>query len=196
MTTEIEVHMKRVTVSCDVFQHLAQDEEPQPTTISLEVNPWLAWPDSMRVALLHLADMNAMFSDYDTFTEFKRQMEARSPIDHLTSDWTLQLDKKGDPWAVLKYLTASPKAVIDEPPYSVCPRCTHPLWQESLDMDKALLAKRYKQYPVPPYCLKCGQRFKYDVAGQLAYTAAANAEAWAKRLKREADYEQLTLVDA
>jgi hypothetical protein len=194
MTVEIEIHMKRVTINCDVFQEVPKDEEPRPTIISLDVNPLLEWPDSMRVALLHLAGLNAMFSDYNTFTEFKQQMEERKPIDHLVSDWTLQLNGKRDPWAVLKYLTASPKPVEDEPPHSACPRCGEPLWWGPVK-DKAVLAERYKTNPAPPYCLKCGQRFKYD-GGRLAYAAVANEKAWARRLSREAEAEQPTLVGA
>lgn len=184
-----------VTASMEVFQQLKKNQPAKPVTITLKINPTQAWPDSMRVALLHLADDNGMFSDYDTFTEFRTQMETLRPIDQMTSDWASQFDKDSDPWKILKYVTSSPKPVTDEPPCSCCPRCGKPLWGSPIDLDKATLLRLYKENPYPVFCLKCGQRFKYD-GDRLSYTGAANYKAWEKRLTREANVTQPSLVDA
>jgi hypothetical protein len=187
------IPLTQVTASMEVFQQLKKNQPPKPVTITIRIDPILAWPNSMRVALLHLAGENAMFSDYTTFQEFRTQMETLRPIDQMASDWASQFDKDSDPWKILKYVTASPKPVVDEPPCSCCPRCGKPLWGSPADHDKATLLLKYKQTPLPVFCLKCGQRFKYD-GDRLSYTAAANFTAWEKRLTREADAKQPTLA--
>lgn len=183
-----------VTTSLEVFQSIKKDEAPRPVTITLTINPIITYPHAMRVALLYLAGQNAMFSDYDTFSEFKRQMETLRPIEQMVSDWATQFDKDADPWKIIKYVTASPKPVVDEPPVSCCPRCNKPVWGSPADLDKSKLLDLYTKNPIPLYCLKCGQRFKYDDSSRLTYSAAANSNYWQKRLAREAQAQQPTLA--
>ncbi|MFT8442208.1 MAG: hypothetical protein ABF780_05795 [Bifidobacterium aquikefiri] len=186
--------LTHVTASMEVFQELKKTQTPKPVTITLQINPLLAWPHSMRVALLHLANQNGLFSDYDTFTEFKKQMETLRPIDQMASDWASQFDKDSDPWKIIKYATSSPKQVVDEPPYSCCPRCGEPVWGSFDHHDKPQLLELYRKRPYPEFCLKCGQRFKYD-SGRLSYTAAIEYKTWERRLSREAGADQPSLTE-
>lgn len=185
--------MKKITMSLEVFQDVPKGMAPKPTTVSLQVDPTLAWPNCMRVAMLYLASENAMFGDYTSFTEFKQQTETLRPIEQMAGEWTDQLDKKGNPWKVLSYCTASPKPVVDEPPYSICPRCGETLWGMPDGRNTRTLLGHYDANPTPVYCLKCGQRFKHD-DDRLAYTAVANSVKWSKRIKRELDHLQPTLA--
>ncbi|WEV41616.1 hypothetical protein OZX57_06400 [Bifidobacterium sp. ESL0682] len=179
-----------------MFQEVPKYAEPKPTTVTVQINPLEAWPNCLRVALLHLAEENAMFGDYTTFEEFKRQMETLRPFEQMASDWPDQLDKHGDPWKIVAYCTAGPKAVVDEPPYSSCPRCGTFLWGKPSGLNKPLLLDQYNHDPTPVFCMKCGQRFKYD-GPELAYAAVANSKKWSERIKRElgATQPKLATVD-
>ncbi|MDF7641749.1 hypothetical protein PT279_09150 [Bifidobacterium sp. ESL0784] len=181
----LTIPKKKITVNLEVFQDIPRNEKPKPTTISIEVDPTKAWPDSMRVAVSYLAAKNAMFGDYEAFKDFEFQFAACKYIDRLITIYANQLDKDGDPWKIMGYCTAGPKAVIDEPPYSICPRCGTSLWGQPSGNDNKWLIDSYKNNPDPVYCLKCGQRFKYDDAGRLAYTAVANSEKQIRRIKHE-----------
>ena len=103
-----------------------------------------------------------------------------------------QLDKDGDQWRILKTITASPKPIGTEPPDSVCPRCGMQVWAGRTRTERA---ENFKRNPYPLYCLTCGQRFKYEADGALAYTANVDTEKWTKRLTKEnASQPDLTAV--
>lgn len=183
----------KITVSLEAFQYVPKNEKPKPTTVSIQIDPTRAWPNCLRVAMLHLAEENAMFGNYKSFEEFKHQMETLRPFEQMATEWAYQLDKHGDPWKIVAYCTASPKPVVDEPPYSVCPRCGETLWGRPDVRNTRTLLDHYDANPTPVYCLKCGQRFKHG-DDRLSYTAVANSVKWSKRIKRELDYLQPTLA--
>lgn len=165
----------------------------QSTDIKIMVDTNIAWPDSMRVAMLYL--MTKAILTAETYDQFKHEFEDASinkssggfPLVGLVSAYANEMDKHGDKWKIINFLSAGPKPVIGQPPFSSCPRCGVPVWDHSERKllqsgdfeDKAVWLKRAKQLytlnPVPQYCLNCGQRFKQysgpDGSPELAYNA-------------------------
>ena len=165
--------------------------------IYINVNESTAWVDSMRTALLWLATTapkTELFVSKADAIEFGRILAEGTPGS--TTDainlFRRQLDKDGDQWRILKTITASPKPIGTEPPDSVCPRCGMQTWAGRTRTERA---ENFKRNPYPLYCLTCGQRFKYEADGALAYTANVDTEKWTKRLTKEnASQPDLTAV--
>lgn len=170
------IHRINVSEMLQVFQEVPKGELPESTQVRLRIDDTMPWPYSMRVALLHLAT-DGLFSNIDTFHEFRSQLEAdKVDITGFVLDWAQVLDKDADVWKIVKYVFSSPKTVVDQPPESVCPRCGNPIWRRSFEDSKQQVADSYRLNPTPVFCIKCGQRFKYDDAARICYTAAQNAE--------------------
>lgn len=155
--------------------------------VCIDINPGRAWPDSMRVALLWLASTGkktCLFESKESAMAFNRlllQEDGHSIID-IIGLYAPQLDEKGDKWKILRTVTAGPRPITGEPPDSLCPRCSAGIWRgESKDMR----ATAFKRNPYPLYCLFCGQRYRYDEVGSLAYTGVIDTTRWSSRITRE-----------
>ena len=153
---------------------------------TIDVDPSWAWPDSIRTALLWLAataKKRRIFNSKAaaiTFQHYLQQPDVDGCMLAIDS-FSLELDKDGDKWRILKTVTASPKAIGLEPPNSVCPRCNRQVWKGEKKPDRT---SEFKRNPYPLYCLNCGQRYKYD-DGALSYTSDIDTQKWADRLANE-----------
>lgn len=160
-----------------IYQTTPDQNQPEdPGLVTFTVDTETAWPDSMRVALAYLASTTSRFESLEKFRLFKHDIEQYPDFDMVSfiSLWDRYLDKDGDDWNIMRFITASPKPVVDRPPFSECPRCELCVWPEAikrvqanrLPEDTGIWLERarqaYQDYPEPHYCLHCGQRFKYS----------------------------------
>ena len=170
--------LKTVRRQMHVIYQTTPDQNPpeDPGLVTFTVDTETAWPDSMRVALAYLASTTSRFESLEKFRLFKHDIERYPDFDMVSfiSLWDRYLDKDGDDWNIMRFITASPKPVVDRPPFSECPRCELWIWPEAikrvqanhLPEDTGIWLERarqaYQDYPEPHYCLHCGQRFKYS----------------------------------
>lgn len=172
--------LKTVTRQLLVAYSIDEDKDlpDNPGLITLTVDTELDWPDSMRIALAYSASVTSMFESIEIFNVFQKDIEQYPNFDIISfiTRWNRYLDKKADDWNILKFISASPKAVVNKPPFSKCPRCEARIWPGSLkrlsvgpnhlpeeNSDWLERAKNeYQENPEPHYCLHCGQRFKYS----------------------------------
>lgn len=155
--------------------------------INLRVDTDNAWPDSIRVALVHLAHDNGRFHSVDAFRTFKHEIANVKFVNiiRFIERWIAVLDSKRDPWAVQNYISSGAKALSGQPPFSSCPRCAGSIWPDTQrhilpsgeQEDMAVWLKRaadaLHDNPSPSFCIKCGQRFKkkgdsYEYKGTTA----------------------------
>lgn len=186
-----------------------KDLPENPGLITMTIDTELDWPDSMRVALAHLASSTYIFESIEKFNLFKRDIEQYPNIDIISfiSRWDRYLDKKADDWNILKYISASPKPVVKRPPFSICPRCEFLIWPRATkrfsvgpdhlpeaDSDWFERAKQiYQEDPEPHFCLHCGQRFKYSDG--LDYKASSSVQSIVSELGTMAKASQPTFED-
>lgn len=191
-----------------IYQTTPDQNPPEdPGLVTMTVDTDFPWPDSLRVALAYLASTTSTFESMEKFKLFKGDIEKSTKFDVVSfiSQWSRYLNKDADVWAVLKFLTASPKPVVDRPPFSQCPRCELWIWPEAIRrtlpnrlpedkktwLDRSM--KAYQDYPEPQYCLHCGQRFKYSIG--LDYKACSSANDILNELGALAKVEQPTFDD-
>ncbi|QIG78056.1 hypothetical protein BRUR0010001c01_00025 [Bifidobacterium phage BlindUri1] len=194
-----------VTYSMDKEKDLPEN----PGLVTMTVDTELDWPDSMRVALAYAASVTSIFESLEKFGLFQKDIEQYPNLDIVSfiSRWDRYLDKKADDWAILKFISASPKPVVKRPPFSRCPRCEARIWPGSLkrlsigpdhlpeeNSDWLERAKaEYQENPEPHYCLHCGQRFRYSDG--LDYKASSSIKEIVSELGTMAKASQPTFED-
>lgn len=179
----------------------------ESTQIALTIRTTRDWPDSHLLALLDLASSKARFESMAVFSTFGEEItkEHVDILDFIHS-WNLYLGQGGaDP--AISYVMAKPKEVIGHPPYSTCPRCGAYVWSTAKpDIDPVLgcplpldvtrlecLMEQYQEDPQPIYCLRCGQRYKYDDDDALLYKGKAGIRDVMHTLKADKGYMQPSL---
>lgn len=142
---------------------LAQAGLSADTTLRIEVDPESLYPDPQAVTLLWLASTNT-FHGLDLFEDFREDFEQRTGerLQEIVDNWPLVF--RGDFEHVSKKLFASPKPVVNRPPFSLCPRCARPLWAREGVTPLDEIKHALKVDPHPWWCPVCGQRFAYDHA--------------------------------
>lgn len=170
-----------------------KDNFHESTAIQITVDDSVAWPDAMRVGLLYLMAEKGHL-DTGRFRSFKSDFEQTSVsrsnggfrLTQIIEDYARDMDDGADRWKVLKFISAAPKPVDDQPPFSRCPRCGTLIWDHSerqkvngdWEAEEVWLRRAkelYKIKPSPVYCLWCGQQFK-KFQGCLAYKGFVDYE--------------------
>jgi hypothetical protein len=167
-------------------------------SISVDIDTDKTFPDALKVGTLYLASKNAKFQDRDDFLNFEEDFK-KFNLAELAGKWKDCFDKKNDPMKLFKFISAGAREVIGISPASTCPRCGHYVWpeaepledeetgeEESQDVTYYRRCMRaYSMYPHPKYCLYCGQLFKTNKAGDLAFHGVGKSEDISKWLNEK-----------
>lgn len=160
--------------------------EHEDTTITLHDYEDTNELNSIPVALLYLLEHHASINNINEFNTLKHRLTTK-PLNLISFIKTYHdmLNKTGDFWTTMKFITTNPKPVDGIPPVSYCPRCGTLIWpnttqhhtngqtENNTEYYKRIL-EIYKNTPDPLFCHNCGQRFKYVGQNQLAYKHQSN----------------------
>lgn len=181
---------KSFTVRLDDL--FASTGEIPDTTIGLDVDPAVTYPDPQSVALLHIASRHEF--DVMTFELFRTEIEDHPGrrAQHVIESFPAVY---GNVERALGVVFAKPKRVKCMPPWSRCPRCDEPIWPKAaVNMTATMQAKVLRDRPHPIWCLNCGQRFAYEDDRRIRMQDAVDPEAIAADLARTHTQPSVTVA--